>query len=89
MDLPSVTPVATFLIACFGCRQPFDAFEAAWCGRLVSKAIAHLPSLPELRLQGASGVAAYRDMGVIEVIPKPFEPMTLATVIRAIYERAN
>ena len=34
-------------------------------------------------------VAVYRDMGAVEVIPKPFDPMTLATVIRAIFARGN
>jgi two-component system, OmpR family, response regulator len=34
-------------------------------------------------------VARYRELGAVDVIPKPFDPMTLATEIRAIYERAN
>ena len=34
-------------------------------------------------------VELYRSMGAVEVIPKPFDPMTLAGVIRAIYERAS
>jgi two-component system OmpR family response regulator len=34
-------------------------------------------------------VARYREMGVVDVIPKPFDPMTLAVAIRAIYERAS
>jgi CheY-like chemotaxis protein len=34
-------------------------------------------------------LALYRDMGVVEAIPKPFDPMTLAAVIRSIYERAS
>ena len=33
-------------------------------------------------------VAVYREMGAVEVIPKPFDPMTLAALIRAIYVRA-
>jgi CheY-like chemotaxis protein len=33
-------------------------------------------------------VAVYRQMGAVEVIPKPFDPMTLAAVIREIYVRA-
>ena len=33
-------------------------------------------------------VAVYREMGAVEVIPKPFDPMTLAAVIREIYVRA-
>lgn len=34
-----------------------------------------------------SEVARYKEIGVVDVIPKPFDPMTLATQIRAIYER--
>jgi CheY-like chemotaxis protein len=38
MDSPSGgAAVATFLVACFGCRQTFDAFEASWCSCLVSR----------------------------------------------------
>ena len=33
-------------------------------------------------------VALYRDMGVVESIAKPSDPMTLATLIREIYARA-
>ena len=33
-------------------------------------------------------VERYRDMGAVDVIPKPFDPMTLAALIRAIYLRA-
>jgi len=32
-------------------------------------------------------VKAYLDMGAVEVISKPFDPMTLATQIQAIWER--
>jgi diguanylate cyclase (GGDEF)-like protein len=32
-------------------------------------------------------VAEYRAMGVLDVIPKPFDPMTLAETIQAIWER--
>jgi len=31
-------------------------------------------------------VAAYRDLGVIGVIPKPFDPMTLPTLVRNLWE---
>lgn len=34
-------------------------------------------------------VERYRDMGAVDVIPKPFDPMTLAALIRAIYVRAT
>jgi two-component system OmpR family response regulator len=34
-------------------------------------------------------VALYRQMGAIDVIAKPFDPMTLAAQVRTIYERAN
>ena len=37
MDSPSGSAVATYFVACFSCRQPFDAFEAAWCDCLVSR----------------------------------------------------
>ena len=38
MDSPSGgAAVATFLVACFGCRQTFDAFQASWCSCLVSR----------------------------------------------------
>jgi len=32
-------------------------------------------------------VAQYRSLGVIDVIPKPFDPMTLAEQVRAIWAR--
>lgn len=34
-------------------------------------------------------LARYRELGVADVIPKPFDPMTLADDIRAIWHRAN
>jgi CheY-like chemotaxis protein len=34
-------------------------------------------------------LALYQEMGVVDAIPKPFDPMTLAAVIRSIYERAS
>ncbi len=36
-----------------------------------------------------SEVARYREIGVLDVIPKPFDPMTLAATVRAIYEAAE
>lgn len=36
-----------------------------------------------------SEVARYREIGVLDVIPKPFDPMTLAASVRAIYEAAE
>jgi CheY-like chemotaxis protein len=30
-------PSATYIVACFGCRQPFDALPAAWCACLTSR----------------------------------------------------
>lgn len=32
-------------------------------------------------------VAGYREMGAVDVIPKPFDPMTLASQVQAIWER--
>lgn len=34
-------------------------------------------------------LARYRELGVADVIPKPFDPMTLADDIRAIWHRAH
>jgi len=34
-------------------------------------------------------VQKYLDMGAVDVIPKPFDPMTLATQIQEIWERVN
>ena len=34
-------------------------------------------------------VAVYREMGAVEVIPKPFDPMTLAADLRTIWQRAG
>lgn len=34
-------------------------------------------------------LARYRELGVSDVIPKPFDPMTLADDIRAIWHRLN
>jgi CheY-like chemotaxis protein len=34
-------------------------------------------------------VQQYKDMGAVDVIPKPFDPMTLATQIREIWERTQ
>jgi two-component system OmpR family response regulator len=34
-------------------------------------------------------VAVYREMGAVEVIPKPFDPMTLAADLRTIWQRAD
>ena len=34
-------------------------------------------------------IARYREMGAAGVIPKPFDPMTLAALIREIYENAG
>ncbi len=33
-------------------------------------------------------VERYREMGAVDVIPKPFDPLSLAALIRAIYLRA-
>jgi CheY-like chemotaxis protein len=33
-----------YSVLCFGCRQPFDAFQAAWCGCLVSRRTLVCPS---------------------------------------------
>jgi CheY-like chemotaxis protein len=35
-----------------------------------------------------SEVAQYKEMGALDVIAKPFDPMTLASAVRAIYEKA-
>lgn len=37
MNSPSGGPAPTYLVACPGCHQPFDALQAAWCGCLVSR----------------------------------------------------
>ena len=34
-------------------------------------------------------IARYRELGAAGVIPKPFDPMTLAALIREFYERAG
>ncbi len=34
-------------------------------------------------------VARFRDLGAIDVIPKPFDPMTLAETIRGIWARSH
>lgn len=35
----------------------------------------------------ASEVAGYKELGAVDVIPKPFDPMTLAGQVQAIWER--
>ncbi len=37
----------------------------------------------------ANELEHYRDLGVVEAIPKPFDAMTLAAMVRAIYERTS
>lgn len=34
-------------------------------------------------------IQQYRDLGALDVIAKPFDPMTLADQVRSIWERAN
>lgn len=34
-------------------------------------------------------VAGYREIGAVDVIPKPFDPMTLSNQVRAIWERCH
>lgn len=34
-------------------------------------------------------VAAYKEIGAVDVIPKPFDPMTLASQVQAIWERCH
>ena len=36
-----------------------------------------------------SEIQQYRDLGALDVIAKPFDPMTLADQVRSIWERAN
>ena len=36
-----------------------------------------------------SEIQQYRDLGALDVIAKPFDPMTLADQVRGIWERAN
>ncbi|MDX1253266.1 MAG: response regulator [Gammaproteobacteria bacterium] len=36
-----------------------------------------------------SEIAAYKALGAIDVIPKPFDPMTLATTIRQVWEKSH
>ncbi|MBI3221734.1 MAG: response regulator [Nitrosomonadales bacterium] len=37
----------------------------------------------------ANEIASYRQMGALGVIPKPFDPMTLAEQVQQIWERAD
>jgi len=60
--------------------------------------LAGLRALPELatvpiafmtaKVQPAE-VAHLKSLGALDVIPKPFDPMTLATQVRAIWEKRN
>jgi len=34
-------------------------------------------------------VAGYKELGALDVIPKPFDPMTLASKVQEIWERCN
>ncbi len=34
-------------------------------------------------------VAGYKEIGAVEVIPKPFDPMTLSSQVQAIWERCH
>ena len=34
-------------------------------------------------------VAGYKELGAVEVIPKPFDPMTLSSQVQAIWERCH
>jgi two-component system OmpR family response regulator len=34
-----------------------------------------------------SEVAHYKELGALDVIPKPFDPMTLAATVRALYQK--
>ena len=34
-------------------------------------------------------VAGYKEIGAVDVIPKPFDPMTLSNQVRAIWERCH
>lgn len=36
-----------------------------------------------------SEVAGYREIGAVDVIPKPFDPMTLSSQVQAIWERCH
>jgi len=36
-----------------------------------------------------SELAAYRQIGAVDVIPKPFDPMTLSSQVQAIWERCH
>ena len=49
-------------------------------------ATAHTPAIFMTAKVQASEVAAYKAMGALEVIPKPFDPMTLSEQIRRIWE---
>ncbi len=49
-------------------------------------ATAHTPVIFMTAKVQASEVALYKGLGALEVIPKPFDPMTLSSQIRRIWE---
>ena len=47
----------------------------------------HTPVIFMTAKAQAQEIVRYRDLGALDVIAKPFDPMTLATTVRAIWER--
>jgi hypothetical protein len=76
MDSPSGGPVATYLIACFGCRQTFDAFPASWCSCLVSRRSLTCPHCENCFCK------AYKEFLVDDYLPKPLELRALEQLLR-------
>ncbi len=56
------------------------------------RGMAELAALPVIFMTAKvqpSEVAHYKELGVADVIPKPFDPMTLPTAIQSIWERCH
>lgn len=50
---------------------------------------AHTPTIFMTAKVQSSEVAGYKKIGAVDVIPKPFDPMTLASQVREIWERCH
>lgn len=50
---------------------------------------AHTPVIFMTAKVQPSEVAAYKQIGAVDVIPKPFDPMTLGSQVSAIWERCH
>jgi two-component system, OmpR family, response regulator len=51
-------------------------------------AVASVPAVFMTAKIQPSEIARYKEMGVVEVIPKPFDPMRLAEDVRAAFQKA-